>query len=392
MLFLLYICCFLLVMQSFGWKLKISTSYAFLGYSIWIFGFNPSLKQENNVYVSLFLLFFALGCFFFKKETGFLNFLMTRLNHLKKTFLLKILNIFILLSKILLICGCLCIYYKSFHSSNTYEAIRINGDIALGYFFDTFFWGVFFVISVYWLVTMSRNFFRVCLLCVLVSICSITQTKSYGFELFFCLILFIIFYKKLNLIRIFVSLIGLIFVLKMVLLCCDHMEDMTSFIKRRAGYAISDLGYLTMDFARENNYITYGKSSWGRCFLKKGEITLSKISMNLYHGCPPFYDYPGANCAPTSALVGLYVDFRYIGLIFAFILGAFLRRYDAFCFEFIAQGCQNKKLNKLFIIFYVYNIYCTCTICTGALFIVLLKWFFLPFCFLQVIIKCCQKE
>lgn len=86
------------------------------------------------------------------------------------------------------------------------------------------------------------------------------------------------------------------------------------------------LSYPTLVYIDKKEGFGYGRHSFGSLFRKrKGEEPLSRKTLRLFSGTS---ELPPRGCANTACLVPLYADFRFFGLIFALLLGYFLRLYD----------------------------------------------------------------
>lgn len=325
MYILLYLLSFYLVFRSLiKTKTYLTCCSLVLVYYTCIYAFNPSEVSWNNDYLASFIVCFALGTLFYPLG----NFLSKPIN-LNKNQKQVLKKLVLGLLAVLVFVATIRVALKWFYCDDkSYMGIRLLLKLNLSYWdYVIFFKFTLFVYTLI-LIKIKNKMVRCFLFLLFVAILSMPMHKSLVFYFLLMLALYSLLKKQEKIKNVFI-LGGMILFFGFFIMCMFNKRLV--FYKKfssRCFSAVSKISYLTLNWAKEQKYITYGSSSFGS-LIKSTELPLAKKTMNLYNkknvNSRDSLSGAGAN---TPMPIPLYVDFRYGALIFAFLLGFCLRIYD----------------------------------------------------------------
>lgn len=319
----LYLLSFYLVFRSLiKTKTYLTCCSLVLVYYTCIYAFNPSEVSWNNDYLASFIVCFALGTLFYPLG----NFLSRPIN-LNKNQKQVLKNLVLGLLAVLVFVATIHVALKWFYCDDkSYMGIRLLRKLNLSYWdYVIFFKFTLFVYTLILVKTKSKMV-RCFLFLLFVALLCLPMHKTLVFYFFLVLILCSLLKKQEKIKNIFIFGI-VIFILCFCTICMFNKRLLSYESVIRRGFKLpAKISYLTLNWAKEQKYITYGSSSFGS-LIKSTELTLNKKTMNLYNGddVNKRDTLGGAN---TPMPIPLYVDFQYGALIFAFLLGFCLRIYD----------------------------------------------------------------
>ncbi len=354
----IYFLSILIYLKSQQWKIFISCTGAVIAYYCVIFACVPSKVYWHNLYLSLFLFSFSFGCYMV--PSNFPCFKIQKSYH-KRAFLNVLKMIFLTLFTISMVR--ILLNYIALEDKS-YNTIRVKIGV-----FDRFdvicFFRLGLFITIYYFVKIKNIVLKFLFLSFVFCVENCTLTKQ-NF-CFICLGIFLFFLiKSIKSFRVsFLKGLILIFSISLYSIFFYWVKG-GQFNTSRLSSNIAELSYITLDFAQNFNYCTYGESSFHTLIRNPKFVPkLDKISMNLWHGMDPFYDYAGINQANTPCPVGLYVDFRWFSLIFAFILGFCLQYYDKRC-RHIAECINWQLCDTCFFVSYIACILSSLSFCIAT--------------------------
>ncbi len=319
----LYLLSFYLVFKSLIKTKTYLTCCSFvLVYYTCIYTFNPSEVSWNNDYLASFIVCFALGTLFYPLG----NFLSKPIN-LNKNQKQVLKKLVLGLLAVLVFVATIRVALKWFYCDDkSYMGIRLLLKLNLSYWdYVIFFKFTLFVYTLI-LIKIKNKMVRCFLFLLFGAILSMPMHKSLVFYFLLILTLWFLLKKQEKIINVFI-LVGMIFVFCFFVTCLFNKRFVPCrAFTTRCFSEVSKISYLTLNWAQKENYITYGSSSF-RSLIKSTELLLDKKTMNLYNRDDVNkHDTLGGANTPTP--IPLYVDFRYGALIFAFLLGLYLRIHD----------------------------------------------------------------
>ena len=322
---------------GFKRNLYLSTCYLFWGYYLLVYFPWQANTDWKDCYLASFLLCFSLGsCFYFNLPILFINSVRAK-NFIKKS----ILGVFAFL---FLLAACRIIYRWTF-IQKTYVNIRLLLALNISYWEYLCFFKISLFVLPLFVFSLKNKYLKIFFWLLGFCVLLIPLHKSLVF--FYCLICFFSWFLvrtnnhlvlKLKTIFIFVSFVY--FCIWSIFCVFNKSILPLSSILARTFTSVKKISYL--NYAYKNKVYTYGSSSFAKVyhlFSKDGRIALDKKIMSLYSNVDESKLLPGAG-ANTPAPIPLYEDFRWFALIFAFLLGMYLKTLD----ELMINFCKNNKI------------------------------------------------
>lgn len=324
---------------GFRRNLYLSTCYLFLGYYLLVYFPWQANTDWKDYYLASFLLCFSLGsCFYFNLPILFINSVRVK-NFIKKSIVGMLAFLFLLTT-----CR---IVFRWISVQKTYVNIRLLLALNISYWECLCFFRISLLVLPLFVFSLKNKYLKIFFWLLGCCVLWIPLHKSLVF--FYCLICFFSWSLLKTTSRLMLNFKAVLIFVSVIYFCiwsifCFFNKDILplSSVVKRTFTSVKEISYLGLDYAYKGKCYTYGASSFAKVyhlFSKKGRIDLDKKIMSLYSNVDESNLAPGAG-ANTPTPIPLYVDFGYGALIFAFLLGMYLKTIDALMINF----CKSNKI------------------------------------------------
>ncbi len=335
----IYLLSGLCLLVGFKRKLYISACYLFFGHYFLTYYPLQANTDWKDYYLASFLLFFSLGsCFHFNLPNLFINSARAK-NFIKK-------SIFGVSSFLCLLVNCRVVYRWIF-IQKTYVNIRYHLALNMSYWERVVFFAINLFVLPLFVFSLKNKYLKIFFWLLCSCILWISLCKALVF--YYCLIcLFSWFLLKtgnINVSKLKVALFLTTVFFSTYIPFSFYTGTIASphAVLERLFPCVKRYSYVLLDYSYKNKLYTYGSSSFYKLYHlfspNKERIPLEKRAIAILYNIDESTIQPGRS-AGSSTPVSLYVDFGWFALIFAFLLGTYLKTVDILMINF----CRNNKI------------------------------------------------
>ena len=333
---------------GFKRNLYFSTCYLFLGYFFLVYFPWQISTSWKDYYLASFLLCFSLGsCFYFNLPTLFVN--SDRSKNLVKKIIVGVCGFLFLLATSRII-------YRWLPIQKNYVNIRLLLALNINYWEYLCFFKISLFILPLFSFSLRNKFFKIFFWLLSACVLCIPLHKSLVF--FYCLVSFFSLFLMKNTNRlvlkcktVFIFACIIYFFIWLIFCIFNQRFLPLSSVVSRTFTSVKKISYLGLDYAYKNKVYSCGASSFSKmyCLFSKNKVQqrLDKKILSLYAGVDESKISSGAG-ANTPTPIPLYVDFGWYALIFAFLLGMYLKTIDILMINF----CSDNRITPLIAISY----------------------------------------
>ena len=335
----LYLLSVLCLYLSFRKKLCLSCCYLFCFYFCGVYFLKQSSVSWHNYYLVSFLLCFSLGAGVCRNLS-----ILPCINFGQlKDFLKKVL--YVIFSLLFLFVACRIVYGWIF-IEKSFVNIRHNLGLNISYWENIIFFRVSLFILPLVVFSIRNRFFKIFFWFLFLVVLLIPLHKTIVF--FYCMIILLtwVLLKNKNIIlslkQSFSLAVSGCFIIWLVMcLFNKRVLPLLQTVSLRPFLSVSKICYRGLEYSEKNNIHTYGIASFKKLFSPffRNHMDFSKELFTFCHGIPKEKNAPGVSMN-TPSPIPLYLDFGWFALIFAFLLGVYLKTIDTLMINF----CRNNKI------------------------------------------------